>query len=89
MPLSRSSRNEDLLDRFCDALWLEDGLARNTIESYRRDLTQFSAWLGSVAGRSLDEARHADLQAYLAHLFGARKAPLNAVQGPLVGFTSR
>ena len=74
MPLSRSSRNEDLLDRFCDALWLEDGLARNTIESYRRDLTQFSAWLGSVAGRSLDEARHADLQAYLAHLFGARRA---------------
>jgi integrase/recombinase XerD len=74
VPLSRPSRNDDLLDRFCDALWLEDGLARNTLESYRRDLTQFAAWLESAARRSLDKAEHADLQAYLAHLFGARKA---------------
>ena len=74
MPLSRPSRNEELLDRFCDALWLEDGLARNTLESYRRDLTQYAAWLESVAKRSLDKAEHADLQAYLAHLFGVRKA---------------
>ncbi len=37
--------NSDLLDEFCDALWLEDGLARNTLESYRRDLSQFAAWL--------------------------------------------
>ena len=28
------------LDRFCDGLWLADGLARNTLVSYRRDLAQ-------------------------------------------------
>ena len=28
-----------LVSRFCDALWLEDGLSRNTIDAYRRDLT--------------------------------------------------
>src|SRR5919106_3626236 len=37
--------NDGLLDAFCDALWLEDGLARNTISSYRADLQQFSAFL--------------------------------------------
>ncbi|MGH8720806.1 MAG: site-specific integrase, partial [Burkholderiales bacterium] len=26
------------VDAFCDALWLEDGLAKNTLEAYRRDL---------------------------------------------------
>jgi integrase/recombinase XerD len=31
-----------LLDEFRDALWLEDGLSRNTLDSYRRDLRLFS-----------------------------------------------
>jgi integrase/recombinase XerD len=34
-----------LLDAFCDALWLEDGLSKNTIASYRSDLEQ---WFGFV-----------------------------------------
>ncbi|MFS8976435.1 site-specific tyrosine recombinase XerD [Cupriavidus necator] len=34
-----------LIGRFCDALWLEDGLSRNTIDAYRRDLTLLARWL--------------------------------------------
>jgi integrase/recombinase XerD len=34
------------LDAFCDALWLEDGLAQNTIAAYRADLEQLEAFLG-------------------------------------------
>ncbi len=34
-----------LVDRFCDALWLEDGLSRNTIDAYRRDLSMLARWL--------------------------------------------
>lgn len=56
-----------LIDEFCDALWLEDGLARNTLESYRRDLVQFGAWLAAGHGRSLLAASHADLLSFLAH----------------------
>lgn len=33
------------LDTFCDALWLEEGLSPRTLESYRRDLSQFARWL--------------------------------------------
>jgi integrase/recombinase XerD len=58
-----------VIDEFCDALWLEDGLAKNTLESYRRDLTQFASWLGERHGRNLLAGDGADIQSYLAHLF--------------------
>jgi integrase/recombinase XerD len=60
-----------LLDRFGDALWLNDGLARNSIDAYRRDLGQFALWLGE--GR-LALAQKADLQRYLAFQVGEKKA---------------
>jgi integrase/recombinase XerD len=65
--------NAELLDEFCDALWLEDGLARNSIESYRRDLNKFAAWLGQ-RGSLLTQASHADIQSYLGHLLNHDKA---------------
>lgn len=64
----------DLLDEFCDALWLEDGLARNTLESYRRDLQKFADWLQKQRGVSIMESTHADIQGFLAHLFTQQKA---------------
>ena len=55
-----------LLDRFSDGLWLNDGLARNTLESYRRDVTQFAAWLAQSCGKALIEAGAADIRRHLA-----------------------
>ncbi len=59
--------DENGLDEFCDALWLEDGLSRNTLTSYRLDLTQFAGWLDRERGKALLAAGHDDLLAYLAH----------------------
>jgi integrase/recombinase XerD len=53
-----------LVDAFCDALWLEDGLSRNTIAAYRADLASLSGFMG----KSLLEAGEADLFAF----FGAK-----------------
>jgi integrase/recombinase XerD len=61
-----SEANSRLLDRFADGLWLSDGLARNTLESYRRDLTQFAVWLEESGTKSMLEAAPADLQRHLA-----------------------
>ena len=58
--------DDPVLDAFCDSLWLEDGLSRNTLDSYRRDLTQFQLWLQKRRGTALLEAEHSDLLAYLA-----------------------
>ena len=55
------------LDEFCDALWLEDGLSRNTLASYRLDLTQFAAWLDKTLGKAMLSANHGDLLTYIAH----------------------
>jgi integrase/recombinase XerD len=54
--------NPALLDAFCDALWLEDGLSRNTISSYRADLEQLSRFL---QGRSLADVSEENLFAFL------------------------
>jgi integrase/recombinase XerD len=54
---------DGILDAFCDALWLEDGLARNTIASYRTDLEQLAKFLRR---KSLTQAGEADLFAFLA-----------------------
>jgi integrase/recombinase XerD len=55
------------LDEFCDALWLEDGLSRNTLDSYRRDLEQFAAWLAKISHKQLTAAARSDLLEFLAH----------------------
>lgn len=58
-----------LLDTFIDHLWLEDGLSRNTLDSYRRDLQQFADWLGKKAGKTLAQVEQTDIQQYLAVRF--------------------
>lgn len=58
--------NTSLLDEFNDRIWLEEGLARNTLESYRRDLAQFAEWLEKRTTDLMTVTR-ADLEQYLAH----------------------
>jgi len=72
--------NEGLLDEFCDALWLEDGLSRNTLESYRRDLRLFSAWLSTERGKALLQAQRMDLLGYLAFKFQRKARPRSAAR---------
>jgi integrase/recombinase XerD len=60
------------LDSFIDHLWLEDGLAKNTLESYRQDLTTFALWLAKQ-GKQLTTVDQADIQQYLAVKFPLSK----------------
>lgn len=41
------------IDAFIDALWLEDGLAANSLAAYRRDLEAFALWLETPAASGL------------------------------------
>ncbi|MBI1943258.1 MAG: site-specific tyrosine recombinase XerD [Betaproteobacteria bacterium] len=58
-----SPANASALDAFSDALWLEDGLSKNTLQSYRRDLEQLAAFLKKTP---LEKAREEDLFGFLA-----------------------
>ena len=63
----------DHIDAFIDALWLEHGLARNTLTAYRRDLTAYAEWLREQ-GRALDDTREVDLNAYFSARHSSTKA---------------
>ncbi len=54
------------VDIFLDTLWLEDGLADNTLAAYRRDLCAFGGWLHAAHGRAPEAAQREDIQAWLA-----------------------
>jgi integrase/recombinase XerD len=71
--LSFGCKGACVLERFLDALWLEDGLAPLTLAAYRSDLQQLADWLAQrrppppgVAAATLEQAQEADLLAYLA-----------------------
>jgi integrase/recombinase XerD len=57
------SASDDVAGAFADALWLEEGLSRNTLDAYRRDLTLLGQWL-ATQGRSLVQTTESDLNAY-------------------------
>lgn len=67
-----STQDSAELDTFIDHLWLEDGLSKNTLESYRLDLTAFALWL-TPQSKQLLTVEQADIQQYLAVKFPQSK----------------
>ncbi|MBK6368113.1 MAG: site-specific tyrosine recombinase XerD [Polaromonas sp.] len=61
------------IDAFIDALWLEDGLSKNTLEAYRRDLSQFAQFL-AISGLSIDNALELNINAYFSDKHSSTKA---------------
>ena len=78
MAESNAAEQSKQIDSFIDHLWLEDGLSKNTLESYRADLSQFNVWL-DLQKKSLQQktqlldANQADIQQYLAVKFPQSK----------------
>jgi integrase/recombinase XerD len=69
-----TSDNQAAIDRFVDAVWLEDGLSANTLAAYRRDLSALADWLQQAQGIMLDAAQELHLQAYFAARHSLSKA---------------
>jgi integrase/recombinase XerD len=61
------------IDTFIDALWLEEGLSRNTLAAYRRDLALYQQWLAQRGGK-LHATTEADLHGYFAARHSVTKA---------------
>ena len=69
-----SADSQSLIDRFVDALWLEDGLSSNTLAAYRRDIGLFSRWLEQAFSLPLTQVQEHHLQAYFAERHSDSKA---------------
>lgn len=59
--------SQEAIERFCDACWLEDGLAKNSLSAYRRDLLLLAQWLAKDSGTDLYAVTEKDLTTYIAH----------------------
>lgn len=69
-----TSDSQAIIDEFCDTLWLEDGLAKNSLEAYRRDMRLFALWLQSEQRKNLYAVQADDLNAYFAAKHASTKA---------------
>ena len=75
-PLKQAPVHPDdaaLIDAFTDTLWLEDGLSKNTLAAYRRDLKLFCGWL-AANGKRLNATAELDFLSYFSVRHSSTKA---------------
>ena len=58
----------DLIDQFLDAVWVEQGLSKNTLSAYSSDLRIFAKWLSD---KSMVDVDKGDLSRFLAARYAA------------------
>ena len=63
------SLNQDIIDQFIDAVWLESGLSSNTLSAYRSDLKRFTE---SITPLSLLLVEQQHVQNFLATLLATQ-----------------
>ena len=74
MPLILCSMSTKIIDQFIDHLWLEDGLSKNTLNSYRFDLSIFVNWLAETKKIELLDVSELEIQEFLAFKFPTSKS---------------
>ena len=73
MPKNNYIENK-IIDVFIDHLWLEDGLSKNTLNSYRFDLELFTEWLTKILKKNILDVTKSDIQQYLSYKFPTSKS---------------
>ena len=63
-----------IIEQFIDHLWLEDGLSKNTLNSYRFDLSIFVSWLAETKKIELLDVSELEIQEFLAFKFPTSKS---------------
>lgn len=61
-----AASDQAVIAEFLDALWMERGLAENTLSAYRHDLQGMARWLSQNAASNLLQASRAEVMDYLA-----------------------
>lgn len=77
---SNTAIKDPAIEQFIDALWMERGLADNSLNAYRSDLQKLSQWLETAKKRSLLSADKADLLAYLGVMIEQGKKPRSSAR---------
>ena len=56
----------DSISGFIDALWLEDGLSKNTLEAYRSDLEIYANWLDQAHQKNILQSTVVEITDFMA-----------------------
>jgi len=56
----------DSISGFIDALWLEDGLSKNTLEAYRSDLEIYAHWLDQAHQKNILQSSVVEITDFMA-----------------------
>lgn len=56
----------DSISGFIDALWLEDGLSKNTLEAYRSDLEIYANWLDQAHHKNILQSTVVEITDFMA-----------------------
>lgn len=75
--LKELKQSQSLIDLFCDALWLEDGLSKNSLNAYRQDLLIFSTWLAKTHQKNLTQTTKVEVTAFMATRQGDKATTAN------------
>lgn len=71
-------QDQEAIDLFCDMLWLEDGLSKSSLSSYRSDLTRLARWLKKEKYGALSQANEVSIMAFVAYLSQTMRASSQA-----------
>lgn len=69
-----NKQSQAAIDEFCDTLWLEDGLSKNSLDAYRRDMVLFAHWLQKESDKSVYQVAEDDIHGYFASQHATTKA---------------
>lgn len=64
----QTAAGRDLIDSFLEMLAVERGAAANTVDAYRRDLTDYAYFVTTARAQALAAIKPADIQAYIQSL---------------------
>ncbi len=68
------------IEQFADAMWMERGLSKNSLNAYQADLCKLATWLRKEKSLGLMEAQRSDLLEYLAVLAGTGYKPRSSAR---------
>ena len=74
MDRAKREQSQAGIERFLEALWIEDGLSANTLAAYKRDLQLLADWLAGEPRRALDACTELDLLGYQSKRHASSKA---------------
>ena len=75
----KDNKKDYLIESFLDSLYIEKGLSKNTVQSYRNDITSLTDWSIKSVDTSLKKLKKSHIEKYISFLFtcGLKSSSIN------------